>query len=121
MSEHEPKPMGAHWDKWGIVFLGVGAAPALGALMFWAISTADIAAQTAHDVATLHSEITARLDHIDSRVEDLPLLAERVKNLQEALVNTQGSYASLAERLHAMEDNNAANHADAARALGRHP
>ena len=121
MTEREQKPMGAHWEKWGIIFLGIGAAPALGAVMFWAVSTADSAATTATNLATFHAEIMARFDHIDSKVEDLPLLAERVKNLQEALANTQGSYASLAERLHAIEENNAANHADASKALGRRP
>ena len=117
----EEKPMGAHWEKWGIIFLGVGAAPALGAIMFWAVSTADSAAQTAASLAMFHAEIMARFDHVDSKVENLPVLAERVEELKAALAGTQGDYASLEVRLRAIESNEAANHADAARALGKKP
>ena len=61
----------------------------------------------------LSEELEALLPHLEGARQD--------PGLQEALANTQGSYASLAERLHAIEENNAANHADASKALGRRP
>lgn len=98
--------------------------PAVGLLFglaYWAINSANTAVQTANALATFNAQVMARLDHIDAKIESVPVIASQVADMREQLAGTQGGYANLASRLQALELNEAANHSDASRALGRKP
>lgn len=89
--------------------------------LYWAISSANVATQTAINLTLLRTEMVVRLDRIDTRIEALPVLAEQVKEAQAALLGSKGDYASLEVRLRAIEANNLANHIDAVKALNKRP
>lgn len=108
--------MSPHLERLGVIIPGLAVA---GSLMYWAITSANTAAQTAAALALLHTEIAARFDKVDGKIEGLPVLAERITEVQQQLAGAQGGYASLALRLNAVENNNAATHAEAETALKR--
>lgn len=108
--------MSPHLERLSVVIPGLAVA---GSIMYWAITSANTASQTALALTQFHAEIIARFDKIDGKIEGLPVLAERVLEVQQQLVGAQGGYASLALRLNAVENNNAAIHTEAETALKR--
>ena len=98
--------------------------PAVGLLFglaYWAINSANTAVQTANALATFNAQVMARFDNIDRKIDGLPVLAEQTRELQQEMAEAKGGYVTMGTRLQALEMNEAANHADAARALGRKP
>ena len=122
MSDHEKKTLDVRWEKWGIIFLGLGAAPALAlctGVVYWAVSSADTAVTTANALAAFNVQAMQRFDRIDGKIEDLPVMAEQLNELKTQIAGAKGDYASLDIRLRAIEQNTAAVHSEATEALKR--
>jgi hypothetical protein len=88
-------------------------------LIYWAVSSANTAAQTAVALSAFNTQVMQRFDRIDGKIENLPVLAEQTRELQQQLAGAKGDYASLDVRLRAIETNTAAVHAEATTALKR--
>lgn len=56
--------------------------------------------------------VNARLDRIFEKLDALPVLVEKVHNAESQITEARGAYSTLDIRLRAIENNNAANHAD---------
>ena len=101
MSDHEEKTLDVRWEKWGIIFLGLGAAPALAlctGVVYWAVSSADTAVTTANALATFNAQVMQRFDRIDGKIEDLPVMAEQLNELKTQMTRPRRPDATCAGR-----------------------
>lgn len=114
MSEPAPRPS---WLSMVNLGAGIQVLVLCTAVLFWVVTKADKADSTASAI----TGVNARLDNIAIQISTLPVMAEQINELREQLAGAKGDYASLDVRLRMIEQNNAANHADVSKALGRKP
>lgn len=86
----------------------IQAALFLGGALIW-VTTANV---QSNQTATAMVTVNARLDRIFEKLDILPVTVEKVRQLEQQVTDSRGSYSTLDVRLRAIENNNAANHAD---------
>ena len=103
------------WPTWlsvPVIMLFLQMCGMLVVLTIWASGVGTTAGQTAIAIASIDS----RLDRVFAALDDiratLPVVQQRLTTSEAAINDAKGVWASADLRLRAIEQNNAANHAD---------
>jgi len=78
-------------------------------LGFWAITTAN----KTDTVVTAMIGVNSRLDRIFEKLDAIPVVQERLTQVQSQLADAKGAYVSLEARLRGLESNVSAVHDEA--------
>lgn len=103
VSDHLKQPSWFKLEHVGLVFQ---VAVVLGGLSIWLITNSNRTDATASAMIT----VNARLDRIFEKLDNLPVLVEKVRQAEIAISESKGGYASLDTRLRAIENNVAVTH-----------
>ncbi len=95
-------------DEWLKPSTVLPAVVIVGGIFAWAYTNSGKIDQTTSLVTTLDR----RLERIETKLENLPALVERVGQIDRQLAEGRGTWATMDGRLRAIESNAAANHAD---------
>ena len=98
----------------GVLVVGVN-------LIVWATHKADTTDTVVAAVASLSIRVDRMSDKLDAVLSSLPVIQEKVTSLEGQITDGRGAYSTLDTRLRAIEQNEYANHVDAARALNKKP
>lgn len=106
----EIKRKGAWILEHGLVILQ--AATVLVLVTIYVANNASRSAQASADIVLVNARLDRLFDKLDEINKSLPVLAEKVHAIEEAVTTSRGAFASLDLRLRLIEANEAANHAD---------
>jgi hypothetical protein len=109
------------WLSWMNVVSGVNVLVLLCGLIFWVATESAKTDNTALAMGSVNARLDRLFDKLDTMNVILPVIQEKISQLENHGVEERGTYASLRDRLSAIEANSAANHIDASRALGKKP
>lgn len=121
MTELLPPRMRPSWLSVANLIAGIQVAMVVVGLIFWVTQKADQADAVTAAMVGVNSRLDRLFDKMDIVVTQLPVLQEKVSNLENQVTEARGAYNTMRDHLDALDHNEAANHADAARALGRKP
>ena len=120
----EPLPPRAARPWWvSLVIGGTGLQIilALVGALIWATTKGEKADSVAVATVTINARLDRLFDKVDLLATALPVIQEKIAQTENQITEARGSYSNLDTRLRAIENNEAANHIDASRALGKRP
>lgn len=121
MSEQSPMGSRARPSWFSVMNLaaGIQVVVVLMGVVIWATSHADKADSVAAAAISVNARLDRLFEKVDMIAENLPVLREKVSNLEQQVTDGRGQYSSLDVRLRAIENNTAAVHEEATTALKR--
>lgn len=112
------------WPEWLSVPAMLAILQMLGMLIFVTIWF-NTKAITTDNTAMALSGVNSRLDRVFTALdiirETMPVIQLKISNLEGQVSEARGSYNTMRDHLEALDHNEAANHFDASKALGRKP
>ena len=120
-SFHIPLGKRPSWMSVMNLAAGVSVAIVLANLIIWSTHKADTTDAVVSAVASLSIRVDRMSDKLDAVLASIPVIQEKVTSLEGQITDGRGAYATLDTRLRAIEQNEYANHVDAARALNKKP